>query len=121
VPEIPTPKTQNTTPYTDAAFIDHAEEYVRGEVHTNGVENFWSLLKRGLSGTYVSVEPFHLTACVDEQAFRFNTRKDDDGDRFVRALSQVSGRRLTYKELTRSDIVTVEESPEPQQSLFEPF
>ena len=102
-------------------FIDHAEEYVRGEVHTNGVENFWSLLKRGLGGTYISVEPFHLTAYVDEQAFRFNTRKEDDGDRFARTLSQVSGKRLTYKELTRSDIVTIEESPEPQQSLFEPF
>jgi transposase-like protein len=98
-------------------FIDHAEEYVRGEVHTNGVENFWSLLKRGLSGTYVSVEPFHLTAYVDEQAFRFNTRKDDDGDRFVRTLSQVSGRRLTYKELTRFTA----EPTDPQLSMFEPF
>jgi len=100
-------------------FIDHAEEYVRGEVHTNGVENFWSLLKRGLSGTYVSVEPFHLTAYVDEQAFRFNSRKDDDGGRFVKTLSQVSGRRLTYKELTRATIEPAES--EPQQSLFEPF
>jgi transposase-like protein len=98
-------------------YIDHEHEYVRGEVHTNGVENFWSLLKRGLSGTYVSVEPFHLTAYVDEQAFRFNTRKDDDGGRFVRALSQVSGKRLTYKELTRATI----EPAEPQQRLFEPF
>lgn len=98
-------------------FIDHAEEYVRGEVHTNGVENFWSLLKRGLSGTYVFVEPFHLTAYVDEQAFRFNERKDDDAGRFVKALSHVSGRRLTYKELTRAAI----EQAEPQQSLFEPF
>lgn len=98
-------------------FIDHAEEYVRGEVHTNGIENFWSLLKRGIGGTYVSVEPFHLIAYVDEQAFRFNARKDDDGGRFVRALSQVSGRRLTYKDLTRATI----EPTEPQHLLFEPF
>jgi transposase-like protein len=99
-------------------FIDHAEEYVRGEVHTNGVENFWSLLKRGISGTYVSVEPFHLIAYVDEQAFRFNARKDDDGGRFVRTLSQVSGRRLTYKELTRfEDELPTELPTEPQQSL----
>jgi transposase-like protein len=98
-------------------FIDHAEEYVRGEVHTNGIENFWSLLKRGIGGTYVSVEPFHLSAYVDEQVFRFNARKDDDGGRFVRVLSQVSGRRLTYKDLTRFEI----EPTEPQLTLFEPF
>jgi transposase-like protein len=80
--------------------IDHAEAYVNGQVHTNGCENFWSLLKRGLKGTYVSVEPFHLFRYIDEQAFRYNNREDkDDFDRFKTALSQIVGRRLTYKEL----------------------
>jgi hypothetical protein len=74
---------------------------VRGSVHTNGLENFWSLLKRGINGTYVSVEPFHLQAYVDEQAFRYNNRKDmDDADRFSVAVSQIVGKRLTYAELT---------------------
>jgi transposase-like protein len=82
-------------------FIDHAEEYARGAVHTNGMENFWSLMKRALKGTYVSVEPFHLQAYADEQAFRFNNRKDmDDFDRFKLAMSQVVGKRLTWDELT---------------------
>ncbi|MGH8012809.1 MAG: IS1595 family transposase [Candidatus Binataceae bacterium] len=80
--------------------INHAEEYVRGNIHTNGIENFWSLLKRGLKGTYTSIEPFHLFRHLDEQAFRYNNRKTDDAGRFVRALSQTSGRRLTYRELT---------------------
>ena len=79
--------------------VDHAIEYVRGRVHTNGVENFWSLLKRTLKGTYVSVEPFHLGRYIDEQAFRFNERKAGDGDRFATALIGITGRRLTYKEL----------------------
>jgi transposase-like protein len=80
--------------------IDHAIEYVRGAVHTNGVENFWSLLKRTIKGTYVSVEPFHLGRYLDEQSFRFNEREDDDAGRFQKVLSSVSGKRLTYKELT---------------------
>ena len=81
--------------------INHAEEYVRGNVHTNGMENFWSLLKRGLSGTYVSVEPFHLFRYIDEQAFRFNNRKGKTNEeRFTKALSQVAGKRLTYAEVT---------------------
>jgi transposase-like protein len=81
--------------------VDHAVEYVRGKVHTNGLENFWSLVKRGLKGTYVSVEPFHLFRYLDEQAFRYNNRKEmNDGDRFNLALSQVIGKRLTYKQLT---------------------
>jgi transposase-like protein len=85
--------------------VNHVEEYVRGEVHTQGIENFWSLLKRTLKGTYVAVEPFHLDAYADEQCFRFNNRatKDnpiDDQDRFLALLSQVSGKRLTYAELT---------------------
>jgi len=80
--------------------IDHAVEYVRGRVHTNGIENFWSLLKRGLKGTYISVEPFHLGRYVDEQVFRFNERKGSDADRFNAALRRVTGKRLTYQELT---------------------
>jgi transposase-like protein len=80
--------------------IDHAVEYVRDAVHTNGIENFWSLLKRTIKGTYVSVEPFHLGRYLDEQSFRFNEREDNDAGRFKSVLSSVSGRRLTYKELT---------------------
>ena len=85
--------------------INHAVEYVNGQVHTQGIENFWALLKRSLGGTYISVEPFHLDRSVDEQAFRYNNRatKDNpltDADRFALALSQISGKRLTYAELT---------------------
>jgi hypothetical protein len=80
--------------------IDHAVAYVDGQVHTNGMENFWSLLKRGLKGTYVSVEPFHLFRYVDEQAFRYNNRKDmNDADRFNMVMDQIVGKRLTYKSL----------------------
>ena len=85
--------------------VNHIEEYVRGQVHTQGIENFWSLLKRGLKGTYIAVEPFHLDRYVGEQVFRFNNRatKDNplnDADRFMLAVSQISGKRLTYAELT---------------------
>jgi len=81
--------------------INHIEGYVRDHVHTNGIENFWSCLKRGLSGTYISVEPIHLDKYVDEQVFRFNNRvKKTDADRFNKVLSQVTGRRLTYQSLT---------------------
>jgi transposase-like protein len=85
--------------------INHLEKYVDGNIHTNGIENFWSLLKRGLSGTYVAVEPFHLFRYVDEQAFRFNNRatKDNplnDADRFHLAMSQIVGKRLTFAEVT---------------------
>jgi transposase-like protein len=84
--------------------IDHAVAYVDGQVHTNGLENFWSLLKRGISGTYVSVEPFHLFRYLDEQSFRYNNRKDlNDGQRFELAMNQVMGKRLTYSELTGKD------------------
>lgn len=80
--------------------INHLEKYVSGKVHTNGIENFWSLLKRELNGTYIAVEPFHLFRYVDEQAFRFNNRIEmDDSDRFRLALSQIAGKRLTYAEL----------------------
>src|SRR6266853_1107568 len=81
--------------------VDHAAQYVNGRVHTNSLENFWSLLKRGISGTYVSVEPFHLFRYLDEQTFRYNNRKDmDNADRFQLALSQIVGKRLTYAEVT---------------------
>jgi len=81
--------------------VQHAAQYVDGNVHTNGMENFWSLLKRGLHGTYVSVEPFHLFRYLDEQAFRFNNRKDmKDSDRFDLAVRQIVGRRLTWAEVT---------------------
>lgn len=84
--------------------VDHAVKYVDGKVHTNGLENFWSLLKRGIAGTYVSVEPFHLFRYLDEQTFRYNYRKDmNDGDRFRLALSQIAGKRLTYEHLTGRD------------------
>jgi transposase-like protein len=81
--------------------IDHTEAYVRDKVvHTNGMENFWSLFKRSLKGTYVSVEPYHLQAYADEQCFRFNNRKVDDVDRFTTALAQITGKRITFAELT---------------------
>jgi transposase-like protein len=110
---------KKSTVYTDSAVgydalaerdfvhetVNHVQEYVRGQVHTQGIENFWSLLKRGLKGTYVAVEPFHLDAYVTEQVFRYNNRatKDNpltDADRFVLAASQIGGKRLTYAELT---------------------
>ncbi|MQA29228.1 MAG: IS1595 family transposase [Luteitalea sp.] len=79
--------------------IDHAVAYVDGAVHTNGMENYWSLLKRGLAGTYVSVEPYHLFRYLDEQAFRFNNRREmGDFDRFRLAVTQIVGKRLTWKQ-----------------------
>jgi transposase-like protein len=77
--------------------VDHSVAYVRGMVHTNGVENFWSLLKRSIRGTYVSVAPYHLFRYVAEQVFRFNSRTWTDADRFTLLLSQVFGKRLTYR------------------------
>lgn len=115
----------NVTPgskiYTDAAvtydglqeqfvheMVNHAREYVRGSVHTQGIENFWSLLKRTLRGTYVAVEPFHLDRYLDEQVFRFENRatKDNplnDSDRFAYLMAKVAGKRLTYATLTGKD------------------
>jgi hypothetical protein len=96
--------------------VDHLTTYVDGQVHTNGLENFWSLLKRGIGGTYISVEPFHLFRYVDEQAFRFNNRKDADGEpmtdaqRFDIAVRQAIGKRLTWKELTGKDSPTQAEA-----------
>lgn len=112
---------RNSTVYTDNAVgydkvsyyfvhdvVNHTQEYVRGRVHTNSIENFWALLKRGLKGTYVCVEPFHLSRYVDEQVFRFNNRKDGDrkitdAERFALAMSGLAGRRLTYSDLTGKD------------------
>jgi transposase-like protein len=82
--------------------IDKTQAYVKGHVHTNGLENFWSLLKRGLRGTYISVEAFHPHRYVDERVFRYNERRDPRGDsgRFVKALRAIVGKRLTYRDLT---------------------
>jgi hypothetical protein len=114
-PEIVKHVYQETPVYSDALLsydglraryqhgvIDHAFGYVRGRVHTNGLENFWSLLKRSIKGTYVSVEPFHLNRYVAEQVFRYNNRKQPNGDvaRFEQVASQVLNKRLTYAELT---------------------
>jgi transposase-like protein len=85
--------------------VNHLNEYVRGQIHTQGIDNFWSLLKRELTGTYIAVEPFHMDRYVTEQVFRYNNRatKDNplnDADRFALAVSQIAGKRLTYAELT---------------------
>jgi len=89
--------------------VNHLERYVDGNVHTNGIENFWSLLKRGIGGTYVSVEPFHLFRYVDEQAFRFNNRGPmTDADRFRYVMRKIVGKRLTYRELIGKEDVREE-------------
>jgi len=80
-------------------FIDHAETYARGNVHTNGLENFWALFKRCIKGTHISIEPFHLFRYLDAECFRFNARKVNDGERFLKAVMGVEGKRLTYKNL----------------------
>lgn len=86
--------------------VDHTSgEYVRGDVHTNGIENFWSLLKRSINGTYVSVSPKHLHRYCQEQTFRYNERKQPDVERFKKAASGLAGRRLTYKSLTAKERV----------------
>jgi hypothetical protein len=106
-------------------FVNHLEKYVDGQIHTQGMENFWALLKRGLGGTYISVEPFHLFRYVDEQAYRYNTRKDDfgnkisDGMRFADALSRIGGHRLTYSQLTGKESSPRHESTGP--GMQEPF
>ena len=83
-------------------FVDHAVHYAIGQVHANGLENFWTLLKRRLKGTYISVKPFYLFRYVDEEVFRFNNRAYIDRDRFKMALDSVAGKRITYAELTSS-------------------
>lgn len=87
------------------AVIDHAYEYARGRVHTNGLENFWSLLKRAIKGTCVSVDPYHVFRYLDEQVFRLNSRKATDGERFVDILNSVMGKRLDYRGLTGKQLV----------------
>jgi hypothetical protein len=87
----------------DRQVIDPLECYAKGQIHTNGLENFWSLLKRSLKGTYVNVEPFHLFRYCDEQAFRFNERKDNDQGRFIKALSGVVGKGLRYAKLIAAE------------------
>jgi transposase-like protein len=124
--------------YTDAAVgydhlrkefvhevVNHAKEYVNGQVHTQGLDNFWSLLKRTLRGTYVAVEPFHLDHYLDEQVFRYNNRatKDNkltDADRFALLMSQVAGKRLTYAQLTGKDTDSLHH-PEAGTGQEEPF
>ncbi len=83
--------------------IEHAESFVRGRVHTNGLENFWSLFKRTILGTHHSIEAFHLDRYLDSATYRFNTRKQTDGEPFAAELAQVDGRRLTYNALTGKD------------------
>lgn len=83
--------------------VDHSRRYVVGDIHVNGVENFWSLFKRCLKGTYVSVAPYHLDRYVSEEQFRFNARGTNDGGRFARVMEQVVGRRLTWRLLTAQD------------------
>ena len=85
--------------------IDHAEKYVDGKIHTNGMENFWSLLKRSINGAYASVEPFHLFRYLDEQVYRFNSRKLGDGERFSIAVAGILGKRVTFKQLTGNAVV----------------
>ena len=80
--------------------VNHALKYADGRIHTNGLENFWSLMKRTIRGTYVACEPFHLSRYLDEQVFRFNNRKETDGERFARVMAMVKGKRLTWDELT---------------------
>jgi len=116
LPEIARNVEDGTTVYTDAAqayqgigtrfvhdFIDHTTSYVRGRVHTNGLENFWSLLKRTLKGSYVHVAHWHLSRYVDEQVYRFNERVKNDAERFRLVMLSVVGKRLTYRQLAMVD------------------
>lgn len=80
--------------------VNHEIEFVNGDVHTNGLESYWSLLKRTMNGTYVSVAPIHLFRYLHEYSFRFNTRKGNDASRFAELLNSISGKRLTYTNLT---------------------
>lgn len=84
--------------------INHLEAYVCDQVHTNGIENFWSLLKRCIRGTYIAIDAYHLGRYLDEEVFRYNNRKLKDAGRFVQAISAIKGRRLTYQELTKGGL-----------------
>lgn len=85
-------------------FVDHAECYAKGHVHTNGLENFWSLLKRCIHGTYVAIEPFHLFRYLDEQSFRHNARKATDAERFHKAVGGTDNKRMTYNSLIGENV-----------------
>ena len=98
--------------------INHADTYVDGQVHTNGIENFWSCLKRGLVGTYVSVRPFHLFRYLDEQVYRYNNRELPESVRVENALRGIAGKRLTYKELTGKKLP---EPPKPEAKKPRPY
>jgi transposase-like protein len=99
--------------------VNHdADEYVRGRVHTQGIDNFWSLVKRALKGTYISVMPFHLFRYLDEQGFRYNNRKFNDCQRFLMVCNQISGRRLTYRKLTGQTILREGVEPTALDTLF---
>ena len=109
-------------------WVNHMERYVNGRVHTNGLENFWSLFKRNLRGTYVSVEPFHLERYLGEQVFRFNNRggkkaeeRVSDADRFVLAMSRVNGKHLTYAQLTGKGVDSLHHSAAETRTEEEPF
>jgi len=130
---------RGSTLYTDSAVsyenlsesfvhgvINHSREYVKGQVHTQGIENFWSLLKRSLRGTYVAVEPFHLDRYLDEQVFRYSNRATrdnplNDADRFTFLMSKVAGKRLTYAELTGKDTDSLHDAPTGAGEAQVPF
>jgi transposase-like protein len=97
--------------------INHAEKYADGMIHTNGLENFWSLLKRSLGGTYVSVRPFHLFRYLDEQAYRYNRRDLSDGERVTRLVGGIEGKRLTWKELTGKKVELMRPQPRKLRPL----
>ncbi len=97
--------------------INHAEKYVDGQIHTNGLENFWSLLKRSLGGTYVSVRPFHLFRYLDEQAYRYNRREMADGERVQHLVGGIEGKRLTWKELTGKKVELMKPLPRKPRAL----
>lgn len=84
--------------------VDHAVEYVNGTIHTNGIENYWSLFKRCIKGTYIHIDPEHIDRYLDEESFRFNRRTTTDKERFDKTTSGIVGKRLTYKQLTRKTI-----------------
>ena len=101
-------------------FVNHAETYLRGNVHTNGLENFWSLFKRCIHGTHVSIEPFHMFRYLDAECFRFNNRTMEDGGRLVEVVKGITGKRLTYKALIGQDIAesdTVSDNEEESDNL----